>query len=486
MFASCNLTKITSYDYDCTGAMFLDIYTLRWVAVVFYAVFFVLMLLLWRRNLDYKGWRFWMGFTVLITVEAALSVDPAIRTHPIITYFGNAMTVFGYYFLLIGCIRFTGTKFPKKILWALAGIIVLTSTVGYLEAVPRGLRIWGNISFIVVALALSLTIIAHWRGVKYPIVRYFLVFWMATHLVAFVIRVAVALSANGDVSAFYNSWTLLFLVSSNAFILMGIHLLVTGRRREQLEQEITGRLEAEVSAVKAMEMADVANEAKSRFLANMSHEFRTPLNAIIGFADILKKHEGAEKHPDTTEYLTYIQSSGDTLLRLVNDVLDFASYEVGEVQVHPVKTDIVALSEEIVRMYKPLAKNRQIDVQYVDHGIVDVEVEIDPLRLKQVIGNLITNAIKYGRQGGYVRLELKQEKNKILLYVIDNGIGISEEKIDEIFKPFNRAGKEALAIDGMGLGLSISRYLARVMNCEIGVKSIHDRGSEFWVSMPLK
>jgi signal transduction histidine kinase/ligand-binding sensor domain-containing protein len=251
--------------------------------------------------------------------------------------------------------------------------------------------------------------------------------------------------------------------------------------RDQLEikvQERTAQLR------EAKEAAEKASRAKSRFLANMSHEIRTPMNAIIGFADILDAEiTGKEQR----HYLKGITSSGNTLLDLINDILDLSSIEAGKMQIQYAPVNPRALLNEIQHIFSNKVKEKKLDFRLdIDEDIPGVLL-LDHLRLRQILFNLVGNAVKF-TDSGYVTLSLKAEAGPdnspevdIVFTVADSGPGIPGQKLDSIFNAFESTGERSGKHGGTGLGLAISQRLTHMMGGRITVDSEAGKGSIFRV-----
>ncbi|MBN2778958.1 MAG: response regulator [Bacteroidales bacterium] len=227
--------------------------------------------------------------------------------------------------------------------------------------------------------------------------------------------------------------------------------------------------------------ATIANNAKSIFLANMSHEIRTPINAVIGYSELLKKRKFDET---SNEYITSIYNAGNSLLSLVNHILDISKIEAGKLDLHNEFTNISQTVNLISDMFKLKAAQKDIDIIVEYKNNLDVWFFIDEHKLKQVLINLVGNAIKFTKTG-HVKILIDYNKTdekiaSLVLSIIDTGIGMSETDINKLFAPFSQIDSEnSENIEGTGLGLNISRQLVELMGGKIEVKSQKDIGSEF-------
>jgi PAS domain S-box-containing protein len=246
--------------------------------------------------------------------------------------------------------------------------------------------------------------------------------------------------------------------------------------------DITERKREEEAVWKAKE-AEQANQAKSEFLSRMSHELRTPLNAILGFAQLLEMDPLPKEQQ---EGVKHILKGGRHLLDLINEVLDIARIEAGRmtISLEPVPLDGVV--QEAVDLITPMVAEMQIQLHAEAAHSPGRHILADRQRIKQVLLNLLSNGVKYNRQGGTVTFAFEDApEGRLRIKVSDTGPGIPADKIDRLFIPFERLGAEQTGIPGTGLGLALSKRLVDAMGGAMGVSSTVDQGSTFWVDLPL-
>lgn len=250
-----------------------------------------------------------------------------------------------------------------------------------------------------------------------------------------------------------------------------------------ISTDITGRKRAEDEIKTARLEAERANRAKSEFLSRMSHDLRTPMNAVLGFAQLL----AAEPLPEAqTECVRQILRGGEHLLDLINEVLDIARIESGQLSLSPEPVEVREIVGHTVRLVAPLAQQRHIALSIEPSALAKASVVADRQRLSQILLNLLSNAVKYNREGGSVIVGFEAgAESSLRINVTDTGAGIPPQKLRLLFRPFERLGAESSGIEGTGLGLILSRGLAEAMGGSVGVISKIGVGSTFWVELRL-
>lgn len=250
--------------------------------------------------------------------------------------------------------------------------------------------------------------------------------------------------------------------------------------------QITGVL-LDITERKRIEKAERENEAKAEFLASITHELRTPMNAILGFAQLLRMPSSDSLSTQQRESVDQILLGGNHLLNLIDDILDLSQIESGNLGVIPETVDSEIIIRESLDLIRNLAVKHGIKINYSWEGSAPTPaVTADFTRFKQVLLNLLSNAVKYNHEDGSVTLMVEQTDDGMLrLTITDTGPGVSEERQAELFKPFSRLGLESSNIPGTGIGLTISKKLVEEMDGRIGFQSEVGKGSSFWFELPL-
>lgn len=247
--------------------------------------------------------------------------------------------------------------------------------------------------------------------------------------------------------------------------------------------DITELKETELNLQKAKEQAEAASQAKSDFLSRMSHELRTPLNSILGFAQIMQEEREALKE----KYLTCVDeilAAGWHLTDLVNDVLDISRVESGSLTVYPEAVNICPILEECLALVRPMADARGITVSSEITACINESLYADKTRLKKILLNLFSNAVKYNKDSGTLSVHCeKKEEGRFRISVTDTGIGLSEDNQKLVFSPFAKLKNVDPALQGAGLGISIANHLVQLMGGSMGVSSVPGKGSTFWVEL---
>ena len=261
---------------------------------------------------------------------------------------------------------------------------------------------------------------------------------------------------------------------------------------QMVAHDLTERKQVEEELRQARDAAEAANRAKSRFLANMSHEIRTPMNGVLGMAELLAEQAGLTDQQ--RYYLEILQDSGETLLRIINEILDFSKIEAGKLTLCETVFDVRQRIAETLQMLAPQAQSKHLELTWHVAAAVPARLHGDPGRLHQILANLVSNAVKFTKQGS-IRVDVvcsdAQESSRsgmdscrLRFTVRDTGIGISAEERTHLFQPFSQADSSTTRqYGGTGLGLVISKQIVKMMGGEIDFESTPGKGTAFWFTI---
>lgn len=250
-------------------------------------------------------------------------------------------------------------------------------------------------------------------------------------------------------------------------------------------RDITERKKAQLELLEAKEQAEAANRAKSAFISNMSHEFRTPLNAIMGYSQILMRDENLSE--TQRHQLEVLRTSGEDLLTLINDILDLGKIEADKMEIEEMSFDLPSVLRQVCNITRAKAEGKGLEFKYEALTLVPAYVRGDERKLQRILLTLLDNAIRYTRRGGVTLRVNHDHAGKVMFRceVVDTGIGIPADKLEAIFEPFTQLAREGLAREGAGLGLTIARHLVTLMQGRMEVESESGKGSTFRVELPL-
>ena len=247
--------------------------------------------------------------------------------------------------------------------------------------------------------------------------------------------------------------------------------------------EIRKRRRVEKALIHAKEEAERASKFKDRFLSTMSHELRTPLNAVMGFSDLLADKRYGELNERQQRYVSHINTGGRHLLKLINDILDLSKIEAGRLEISLEDLSVASIFEEVVSALRPLAEKKTQTLS--PSAERSLAVRADAMRFKQVLMNLVGNAIKFTSQGGRIELSAEQVEREVLVKVCDNGPGIPREEQKRIFESFYRLRNSGEGVEGTGLGLVIAESLVKLQGGHLALESAPGHGSCFHFSLPV-
>ena len=248
-----------------------------------------------------------------------------------------------------------------------------------------------------------------------------------------------------------------------------------------VSRDVTEALEVESELRASVEIAEQASRAKSEFLSRMSHELRTPLNSVLGFAQLLEMDELSDAHE---EAVGHVMRAGRHLLDLIDEVLDIARIESGNLELSLEAVELLGVVRAAVDMARPMADAAGVEIETGWSCSHDVHVRADSQRLLQVLLNLVSNAVKYNHPGGRVDVWVDGSDRRVRIVVSDTGRGIEARDIDRVFEPFDRLGAENSEVEGTGIGLTLTKHLVEHMGGSISVRSVQGVGATFTVEVP--
>lgn len=250
-------------------------------------------------------------------------------------------------------------------------------------------------------------------------------------------------------------------------------------------RDISKAKKLEHELIEAKLLAESANKAKSNFLSMMSHELRTPLNAVIGYSDVLKGKHCGPLNEKQDGFVESIQRGGKSLLNLIDDILSMVEIDQDDLELEIRPLAAKNIITQLIDKVRPYADHKRMRITDYTDGSFECAFFGDELRVTQILTHFMINAIKYNERHGNIFIGANRIDNNIRFHVIDDGLGIEEKHIENIFEPFDRGDKKASGVEGTGLGLSICQKLAKRMSGKCGVSSAYGQGTTFWLDLPM-
>lgn len=297
---------------------------------------------------------------------------------------------------------------------------------------------------------------------------------------------------NLSLIAVYSAGVAVAARNYSMLVTTSLQLRISSDRLTTKIEEANGRLEDELAQRKqvarqlqqARNTAESANRAKTLFLSRMSHELRTPLNAVLGFSELLSIMPPDELARKKVEYLAKISASGSHLLSLIEDILDITRIDTGQLRLSQQVFKVSDVLSESITMLEPKAAEHRVTVRIDPENDVSLSISTDRLRFRQILLNLISNAVKYNKPNGLVDISVRAVADQVRLEVRDTGIGIAQQDLGKAFEPFARLRNETGTIEGTGIGLTITKQLTEMMKGSITIDSSVDQGTSIVVELP--
>lgn len=467
----------------------IDIATLTSVSTLIYIFLLIILFVFWRQNKDITAIIWWCGFPLFRMVNSYISSDSIQYENEIYIYIGNFSIILSDLFLMIGCFKFSNFKTRWPYVYLYIAIAFASSLYHYFISADLAHRTQFVVLLDIFPIILSIYALSFLENKNFFIEKIFTIFWSAFQLGIFSFWAIIQFNFSNPAYGYSIIASLFFVYLSHIFITIGLIMLTIAKRRNQLIIESLKHKKLEKTLIRTLEEAQIANNDKDLFLTNMSHELRTPLNAILGFSESLKLDFYGELNKKQLDYINNIYSGGEFLLKLITDLLHLSNIQEGKVEITPSNINLFDLIDKT----KPLMNEivGQIDVILeIENNISEsksksTSVYVDQIRVAQILINFVSNAVKYGDRKSNIKLSIDDIDDSFFrLSVKNNGAGINPDQYDNIFKPFDRAGADRNKIDGVGVGLSISKQLIEDMNGRINFSTEVDKGTIFWIDVP--
>ncbi|MCC3859822.1 sensor histidine kinase [Pseudemcibacter aquimaris] len=468
--------------------LLIDVATLNATSTSLYTILFILLGIFWFQNRDIEAAFWWALFPAFRIFNLLISSDTRDYVMNLPIYIGNFFVLLSGVFLLIGCMKFVKMKINYVLIYAFVAVFIAVFAIQFAVNVEFETRATTLSLASIILVTFSMVAITKLENEYYVFEKRFLLFWLGVQFLIFSFWLFYGFHfPEGNIAAMgVNSLGLLNL--SHVFITVGLVIMALAKRSEQLEAENDRYKLVSKSLNEALGASQEANEEKSVFLKSMSHELRTPLNAIMGYAETVQMDKFGTLNEKQQEYIGHIKTGGDYLLKLIKDLLDVSNIEIGAVDVDIEKQDPAKLLGKTRPLLDELIRKNQNDLSiendFKNNDCPDVYV--DPVRFKQVMINIVSNASNYSPEKSKITIRLfRKNDDYVRISVTDQGLGVSADQAENIFKPYHRGGYENSTIDGVGIGLAVSKTMIEAMKGDIGFDSKMGKGATFWFDIPI-